>query len=188
MCQEYNSGTGQILIAMSNQQVIDDPSAHNGAYWIKYSGGDSGRSVTIEVTCDKSKAGQPTQWVVQNTPPSLDYFFQASTALACNPKNEPSGTPTPSGKPKPSDKPNATVTATANVAGWAFFGAVVGGFFLYMVIGMIYKKVKLQSQGLDMVPNVEFWKNLPGLVKDGAMFTFTCGKAKPSGASYQAMP
>lgn len=39
-------------------------------------------------------------------------------------------------------------------------------------------RFKKGATGIEMIPNVEFWASLPGLVKDGIKFSFmnTCGK------------
>jgi hypothetical protein len=50
------------------------------------------------------------------------------------------------------------------------------GMIMYLVIGAIFKKVRFGSQGLDLIPNVDFWKELPFLVKDGIIFAIRCGK------------
>lgn len=48
----------------------------------------------------------------------------------------------------------------------------VGG-FLYVVIGMAYNFQFKQLRGVEMVPNVDFWRGLPGLIKDGCVFTWS---------------
>ena len=46
-------------------------------------------------------------------------------------------------------------------------------FFLYFAIGMFYKRKRYHAEGVDMVPNVGFWRDLPYLVKDGVTFTIS---------------
>eukprot|EP00659_Diplonema_papillatum_P015766 gene15766-24081_t len=48
----------------------------------------------------------------------------------------------------------------------------VGG-FLYFAIGMAYNYRFKELRGTEMVPNVEQWKELPVLVKDGVVFTYS---------------
>jgi len=48
----------------------------------------------------------------------------------------------------------------------------VGG-FLYIVIGMAVKYKRYDSRGVDMIPNIDFWRDLPSLIKDGMVFTWT---------------
>jgi len=47
---------------------------------------------------------------------------------------------------------------------------------LYCALGFAYNFKKLGKQGLDAVPNIEFWKEFPSYVKDGC--TFTMNKIK----------
>jgi len=57
--------------------------------------------------------------------------------------------------------------------------------FIYCTVGMFYKYKKLGVSGLEAVPNIEFWRDLPGLVKDGLVYTFSKIRAcaAPGGSS-----
>jgi len=44
--------------------------------------------------------------------------------------------------------------------------------FLYLAIGMLVKHKRYESRGVDMVPNVDFWREVPSLIKDGFRFTY----------------
>jgi cation-dependent mannose-6-phosphate receptor len=52
---------------------------------------------------------------------------------------------------------------------------------VYVVAGCVYKSQKLGATGVEMCPNVEFWRDLPGLVKDGCAFTIAKCKALCAG-------
>jgi len=41
----------------------------------------------------------------------------------------------------------------------------------YLVLGGIYQFYKNEARGIDIIPNLEFWKALPFLIKDGFIFT-----------------
>lgn len=43
---------------------------------------------------------------------------------------------------------------------------------------MIVKIVKYQATGFDIIPNIEFWKDLPNLVYDGVQFAISCGRPR----------
>lgn len=43
--------------------------------------------------------------------------------------------------------------------------------FMYLLLGSSYNKYFLLKRGPDVLPNIAFWKNLTGLVKDGIYFT-----------------
>jgi len=44
--------------------------------------------------------------------------------------------------------------------------------FVYIVGGMAYNFKIRQIRGIEMIPNLEIWKTIPGLVKDGAVWSF----------------
>ncbi len=44
---------------------------------------------------------------------------------------------------------------------FSFFVAVV----VYFAGGIAYMRFKNHAEGLDMIPNLEFWASLPGLIK-----------------------
>ncbi|XP_055641190.1 cation-dependent mannose-6-phosphate receptor-like [Toxorhynchites rutilus septentrionalis] len=44
------------------------------------------------------------------------------------------------------------------------------GIFTYFTIGSIVRFMYLGARGIEVVPNLDFWKDLPGLVRDGASF------------------
>jgi len=41
----------------------------------------------------------------------------------------------------------------------------------YFVAGILYNKYKTEKTGTDVIPNKEFWSSLPGLIRDGCLFT-----------------
>uniref|UniRef100_A0A2M4AV13 Putative autophagy-related protein 27 n=2 Tax=Anopheles triannulatus TaxID=58253 RepID=A0A2M4AV13_9DIPT len=40
----------------------------------------------------------------------------------------------------------------------------------YFLVGVTVNAVYLGARGMEMIPNLDFWRNLPGLVRDGARF------------------
>jgi len=60
--------------------------------------------------------------------------------------------------------------------GWKFVILVLTSFFLYFAIGFGIKYQKYGMRGAEAVPNVDMWRQVPGLVKDGV--SFTAGGAK----------
>jgi hypothetical protein len=48
----------------------------------------------------------------------------------------------------------------------------VCGLVTYFVVGIIIKRVKFDKTGLEMIPNYNFWKDLPFLIKDGVLFVY----------------
>jgi len=41
---------------------------------------------------------------------------------------------------------------------------------IYFGAGIAWNKFREQKDGVELIPNIEFWKELPGLVKDGVLF------------------
>jgi len=56
--------------------------------------------------------------------------------------------------------------------GWIFIIILLVGTFLYVVIGCVYKGKQLGATGMERCPQVDFWRELPGLAKEGCRFTW----------------
>ncbi|XP_053982350.1 uncharacterized protein LOC128878289 [Hylaeus volcanicus] len=48
---------------------------------------------------------------------------------------------------------------------------------MYFIGGAIALKLLRGATGLEMIPNHEFWVELPSLIRDGIVFTFNCCRA-----------
>jgi len=57
--------------------------------------------------------------------------------------------------------------------GWVFIIILLVAIPLYIALGCIYKRKKLGTSGNESCPNYDFWKEIPGYVKDGFRFTFS---------------
>ncbi len=55
--------------------------------------------------------------------------------------------------------------------GWVFIIILLVSSFLYVVIGCAVCIKKYDRRGLDACPNKAFWAAIPGLTKDGCLFT-----------------
>ena len=60
--------------------------------------------------------------------------------------------------------------------GWRFVFLVLTSICLYLGIGIGVKWHKFGMRGAEAVPNIDLWRQVPGLVKDGV--TFSAGQAK----------
>ena len=60
--------------------------------------------------------------------------------------------------------------------GWRFVIFVLLSVSLYLGIGIGVKWHKFGMRGAEAVPNIDLWRQVPGLVKDGV--TFSAGQAK----------
>jgi len=52
------------------------------------------------------------------------------------------------------------------------FVLVVG----YLIVGILWNKYRNGKEGLDLVPHLEFWRESPGLAKDGIQYTYAKAK------------
>ena len=61
--------------------------------------------------------------------------------------------------------PSACPTLGKSTAGWGFgnwvFFLALGAFAVYFLGGMAFRYRQLGMRGIDMVPNLEFWRELP---------------------------
>ncbi|XP_046559014.1 uncharacterized protein LOC124268051 [Haliotis rubra] len=55
----------------------------------------------------------------------------------------------------------------------------------YFVFGSMWNIACRGARGKEVVPNVEFWTDLPVYIADGFLFTFRCGQVEPS--SYESI-
>jgi len=59
---------------------------------------------------------------------------------------------------------------------------------LYLVVGILWNKYREQKEGVEVIPNIDFWASLPGLIKDGVMFTISkVSCAEGGGFSYSKL-
>eukprot|EP01091_Cochliopodium_minus_P003628 TRINITY_DN13613_c0_g1_i1.p1 TRINITY_DN13613_c0_g1~~TRINITY_DN13613_c0_g1_i1.p1 ORF type:complete len:237 (+),score=66.34 TRINITY_DN13613_c0_g1_i1:1-711(+) len=120
---------------------------------LKFLGGDEGRNSEIRFLC---AAGTGVgQYSFTNEDPVKEYNFAWSTQYAC------AGASTGS---------SSSGSGGGLSGGWVFVIIVVVVFSVYLIAGIIIKKVKFDASGSDIIPNRDFWCGLPGLVKDGIMF------------------
>lgn len=54
---------------------------------------------------------------------------------------------------------------------------------VYLVGGVAFQTGIRKAKGKESLPNINFWTTVPGLIKDGFRFTFSCGKQ----TSYQSI-
>jgi len=57
--------------------------------------------------------------------------------------------------------------------GWVFIIILIVLIPVYVAIGCVYKAKTKGTTGMESCPNIDFWRDLPGLVKDGFRFTFS---------------
>ena len=116
-----------------------------------YTGGGQGRSVTFVYQCSQSAGAQPT--ASQPDPSGMHYVITFSGPAAC---------------------------AMAG-GGTGSKGLSWGSLFLilfpvsvvvYLSAGCYYNYKYHEKRGIEMVPQLEYWKQVPGLVYDGCVFSY----------------
>jgi len=79
---------------------------------------------------------------------------------------------------------NAPGTIGGLSGGWVFVIIVLVGATVYLLVGILVKwKVMHAEPGPELIPNIDFWRELPGLLKDGCFFV----KGKLTGGSYSSL-
>eukprot|EP00698_Gefionella_okellyi_P017642 TRINITY_DN5195_c0_g1_i1.p1 TRINITY_DN5195_c0_g1~~TRINITY_DN5195_c0_g1_i1.p1 ORF type:complete len:239 (-),score=32.60 TRINITY_DN5195_c0_g1_i1:81-797(-) len=124
-------------------------------------GGEGGRTATVYFMCAPG-AGIGSPVYQSDGAGHISYSFTWASAYACAGAG-------PGG-------PGGGISG-----GWVFVIIYLVGFFLYCVIGVIYKWRKVGATGKEMIPNVDFWTDLPALVRDG--FRFVGSKTCMRGSS-----
>jgi hypothetical protein len=56
----------------------------------------------------------------------------------------------------------------------------------YLVVGIIIQAGVRGARGVEVIPNLSFWKDFPFLLKDGILFTFTWPCVRNRGGSYSS--
>jgi len=75
--------------------------------------------------------------------------------------------------------------AAPSNAGTVIMALGLSGFFVYLAAGIAINYKKNGKTGVDSIPNRAFWGSLPGLIKDGFIFTYYTirRKAGPGGVT-----
>jgi len=137
---------------------------------VTYAGQDGGQGITVTfnsppgtdgktrlgvvtVNCNPAAASQPANINIHNPDNVLGYTTSFESAFACG--------------------------SGGGLSGGSIFVIILFGAFAgYFLGGMAFLAFRGQ-RGKNMIPNLEFWMMIPGLVKDGA--TFTVNKIKSRG-------
>jgi len=170
-CQQWDPSTpaGKASLGAANSaqwvSLVRSTSQGQKGATAKFANGGGGRAFEIDFQCEpKAGVGAPSFEVET---PSKFYNFQWVTSYAC-----------PTNRPPPGTSKRLT-------GGDIILILLLCLVFVYLVAGITFNKVKKQATGKDLIPNVEFWFSLPGLVKDGVMFIVnsTCRRG-----GYQTVP
>jgi hypothetical protein len=115
-----------------------------------FTGGDGGRTMQVLFLCDPTLAGS-TQVSAKEQPQGSDnYVITVRAAAAC---------------------PTGDCPAVPWSTGWLVFTLTCVFICVYFVCGSYYNYRFQDAEGLDVIPQWRYWQQLPGLVKDGCIFS-----------------
>jgi len=156
---------GTLASSLNNANAWIELTPVGTGFTVHYTGGDNGR--TSDLTFECGTAQTPTFVGTPFEQPTLDYHLTLKTSYACA-----TGTPTPPGPPSPPGPPTPSPPGTGGGFdyGWIFVIIVLAGLALYFVVGAVVKKFVFHAEGLEIIPQNEFWLDLPFLIKDGFFY------------------
>ncbi|KNC54259.1 mannose 6-Phosphate Receptor [Thecamonas trahens ATCC 50062] len=167
-CQSWvdeGSEKYRIMGQLQYTSITDGP-LEDKSVVVTYENGDpcsTGVNRTIEITllCDPEHSGELPKIVFDGEAEHCIYRFTLSSNKLgyCPTTYNPSAPPSSPSKHKgPSGGTILLIVAVVFA-------------FVYLVGGCVYKRVVVGAVGLEMIPNVDFWRSLPGLVLDGFNFS-----------------
>jgi len=126
-------------------------------------GPHSNAGVTVIAICDPQAPAAMPMMFTQGQPYKdrmAGYLFVVGSKDACA-----------------TSAPGEDVLGTGLSWGWLFIIILAASTVLYCGCGSAFKYKKLGVTGMEMLPQIEFWRDYPGLVKDGLAFTVAKIKA-----------
>jgi len=118
-----------------------------------YNGHAYPRDLNLRLICDPNAGTGGAYTITVSANPPCTYTLQFRTAVAC---------------PGPIPK-----SVTGLSGGWIFIIILIVVIPVYCVLGCIYNRKRKGTTGMvESIPNVEFWKDLPSLVKEGCQFVY----------------
>jgi len=160
VCQRaanYNYYSCGAANTASYMTPVDNTIAPGQGISVKYTGGDkysSGleRQSVVTVICDPDQTGPEGDWVDVHEVENI-YYLSVEHAGGCGVSK-------------------GGASSAGETFALAMLIIILGGLFLYFVIGFIICKFVLKKEGSasEMIPNHIFWTSLPGLIVDGCKF------------------
>jgi len=133
----------------SFQWSLQTPSNPRGGAQLTYQNGDGSRSMTMVFQCDWSVNSPQKGAAVES--PALHYKVTVITSGAC-------------------------VLAPGPLSwGWITLILLLVALVVYCVGGGVYNYKYRGEEGLNIIPQWAYWKTLPGLVKDGCIYSYRHG-------------
>ncbi|XP_078573446.1 uncharacterized protein LOC144860179 [Branchiostoma floridae x Branchiostoma japonicum] len=143
--------------ALGSQDSATFGTADDGTVLVTYSSGV--RTLLVTLTCTSS----PTTFTVIGEDQSIGstYGFELRSPCAC---------------------PGATASCASAGSGLSGGTVLIIIFIVlvsvYLIAGVLYMSFVRNATGMERIPNIGFWRDLPALVKDGGKLLFSpCSKS-----------
>lgn len=166
-CQVDNNGDPWSLGSIQAYSGSAHPNGPDKGFRMTYTNGDSAgcpaaRRMTVTYTCDEGASKPSLSKVAEPMP--CDYTFTMTTKQAC---------------------PNLSQAGLGGMSLGTLLLILIGvSVVIYIGAGIAINVKKFGKTGVEAFPNLEFWKSIPGLAKDGVMFVVN-KVTKRGGSSYQ---
>eukprot|EP01104_Vermistella_antarctica_P004894 TRINITY_DN15305_c0_g1_i1.p1 TRINITY_DN15305_c0_g1~~TRINITY_DN15305_c0_g1_i1.p1 ORF type:complete len:321 (-),score=69.95 TRINITY_DN15305_c0_g1_i1:50-916(-) len=177
---ENNGAPGFGFLKKNNKDYIQ---YRNGGACSK---GGGKRNTTVQFVCDESvPLGKVVSAKESATTCAYDVVFSTSLKGICTGTAGSGGstggnTAGTGSNPGTGSSSTSSGTDWTNVWGWLIFIGIIVGFVLYIVLGGVYKFKVYEERGMEMVPNIEFWRGLPGILLDGCKYSIAIVTCKTS--------
>ncbi|CAH1238356.1 M6PR [Branchiostoma lanceolatum] len=167
-CQVKSDGSGESYDIGSQDTVLFSMEGNDVV--ITYTANDYQRHTIVKLVC-----GSSTVFTVDGEDPdaSTSFYFTLESPECCVKGSGP-------GPTGPNPGPGPTITLSISVGSImciVFFPTVC----IYIVAGVLINKFAREREGRDVVPHLTFWSTLPGLIKDGFLFTWASMPCRKKG-------
>ncbi|XP_065906616.1 uncharacterized protein [Dysidea avara] len=154
--------------SIGQESTADFKTSDKDVVSIYYTNGTGHRSMVIQLQCNKTYKHKSKFESLGETNKD-EYTLQLTSVCACPGGCNKHG-PASSGGSSGDHHSKASKLGIPGLVVLSVFVIIV---IVYFVAGMIINRVKFEKTGSDIIPNKELWFNLPFLVKDGVLFTFS---------------
>lgn len=170
---DYNTLKGVGAVQMQNDQLFteigtnrDDlvttfPDLSSGNAIFMMSSTTGTNMAKVMCVCQKEASSAKIVFSQQSGyyPPAAIFDFTLTAPHCC-----------PGYRPSPSDSGSGLSVGSIVLI---MFVALLS---IYLIGGICFQGSIKKANGFERIPNFSLWKKLPGVIKDGIKFTFTCGK------------
>jgi len=144
-----------------------------GGFILHFINGEEDRQSDVEFICDPQGGTGTLTAATPTEQPTHFYHLQWTSSLVCPGHSDGGGD-------------GGGDDGGGISGGWIFIIILLGLFVLYLIGGVIYKRVRTEDRGLDMIPNKDFWFGLPMMVVSGHIYLWRKARGL-CGAQYETV-